>query len=70
VQVAARLGKIALSVHPAAQAVTAPGEPAVTPEPPQPVFAGDVSEALRVRGRGIGAVRVYRGASDAVEYKF
>jgi pilus assembly protein CpaB len=71
VEVAARLGKLSLSVHPAQQVVVAPGEPAVTPEPPAPVFAGDVSAALRTRGGKVnGAVKVYRGASDAVEYKF
>jgi pilus assembly protein CpaB len=72
VEVAARIGRLSLTVHPAAQVVAAPGEPAVTPEPPQPVFAGDVSAALRSRGTAKGnvSVRVFRGAGDAVEYKF
>jgi pilus assembly protein CpaB len=72
VEVAARIGRLSLTVHPAAQAVAVAGEPAVTPEPPQPVFAGDVSAALRTKtsGKGSVAVRVFRGAGDAVEYKF
>jgi pilus assembly protein CpaB len=71
IQVATRIGRVALSMHPAAQAVAAPGEPAVTPESPQPVFAGDVSAALRTRGGRVnGSVRVFRGAGDPVEYKF
>jgi pilus assembly protein CpaB len=72
VQVAERIGRVALTVHSASQPVAAPGEPTVTPEPPQPVFAGDVSAALRVHGtnKSGSSVRVFRGAGDAVEYKF
>ena len=68
VEVATRLGRLALSMHPAAQAVAAAGEPAVTPESPQPVFAGDVSAALRSHGgKANGSLRVYRGAAEPVE---
>ena len=73
IEVAARIGRLSLTVHPASQAAAAPGEPAVTAEPPQPVFAGDVSAALRVHGPGNkagSAVRVFRGTSEPVEYKF
>jgi pilus assembly protein CpaB len=73
IEVAARLGRLSLAVHPAAQAAAVAGEPAVHPEPPQPVFAGDVSAALRVHGANkaaTAAVRVFRGAGDPVEYKF
>jgi pilus assembly protein CpaB len=73
IEVAARLGRLSLAVHPAAQAAEVPGEPAVHAEPPQPVFAGDVSAALRVHGvnKAAGAaVKVFRGSGDPVEYKF
>jgi pilus assembly protein CpaB len=73
VEVAARIGRLSLTVHPASQPAAAAGEPAVAPEPPQPVFAGDVSAALRMRGPGArpgATVRVFRGAGDPVEYKF
>jgi len=72
IEVAARLGRLSLTVHPATQAAAAPGEPQVTPESPQPVFAGDVSAALRSRGTNkVGsAVKVFRGTGDPVEYKF
>jgi pilus assembly protein CpaB len=73
IEVAARLGQLALTVHPATQAAVSPGEPAVTAEPPQPVFAGDVSAALRPRGpsaKAATSVKVFRGAGDPVEYKF
>ena len=73
IEVAARLGRLSLAVHPAAQAAEVAGEPAVHAEPPQPVFAGDVSAALRVHGANKAAgsaVKVFRGAGDPVEYKF
>jgi len=73
VEVAVRLGRLSLTVHSATPEVAAPGEPAVTPEPPQPVFAGDVSAALRSRGGAKVAgpsVKVFRGVGEAVEYKF
>jgi pilus assembly protein CpaB len=73
IEVAVRIGRLSLTVHSATQAVAAPGEPAVTAEPPQPVFAGDVSAALRSHGPSKGggsSVRVFRGAGDPVEYRF
>ena len=73
IEVGARLGRLSLTVHPAAPVAVAAGEPAVTPESPQPVFAGDVSAALRPRGpssKATTSVKVFRGAGDPVEYKF
>lgn len=72
IQVGAKLGQLSLTVHPAAPVVAAAGEPAVTAEAPQPVFAGDVSAALRPRGPSAktASVKVFRGAGDPVEYKF
>jgi len=72
IEVAMRIGHIALTVHSAAQAVAAPGEPAVTPEPPEPVFAGDVSPVMRSHGpnKNGSSMRVFRGTGEAVEYKF
>jgi pilus assembly protein CpaB len=72
VEVAGRIGALALTVHSATQPVAAPGEPTVTAEPPQPVFAGDVSAALRQHGpsKSGSAVKVFRGTGDPVEYRF
>ena len=72
VEVAAKLGKLALTVHPAAQPAAVAGQPAVQAEPPVPVFAGDVSAALRMHGpnRAVSAVRVYVGDKAPVDYRF
>jgi pilus assembly protein CpaB len=73
IEVAARLGRLSLAVHPAAQPSPSSDELAVHPEAPEPVFAGDVSAALRVHGAAKAAgpaVKVYRGAGDPVEYRF
>lgn len=74
IAVAQRLGRLSLAVHSAAQPTVASGEPAVHTEPPQPVFAGDVSAALREHGTGkpwTQSVKVFRGGTgEPVEYRF
>jgi hypothetical protein len=52
--------------------VPAKGESAMADVPPQPVFGGDVSAALRLRqeNKAGAAVKVFHGTADPVESKF
>jgi pilus assembly protein CpaB len=73
IEVAARIGRLSLTVHPADPVATASGDVTARLEPPQPVFGGDVSMALRSRNQSKsgGAVKVFRGGTgEPVEYRF
>jgi pilus assembly protein CpaB len=72
VEVASRIGHLSMSVHSATRAVAANGEPVAVEVPPQPVFGGDVSAALRTRQdqKTGAAVNVFHGTAEPVIAKF
>jgi len=72
VEVASRIGHLSMAVHSASSTAPAAGPATTAENPPEPVFGGDVSAALRTRqdAKNPSSVKVYRGSGDPQEVKF
>ncbi|MBV8915286.1 MAG: Flp pilus assembly protein CpaB [Acetobacteraceae bacterium] len=71
VQVATRIGRLSLALRSAEQPADALVD---TPKPPEPVWAGDVSNALRggapTQQPAAVVLRVYNGSADGKEFRY